>query len=395
MALRDDDGPVADHLQQQPLAIHEWGSYEGVRTGVAEIGGPCSHRARPGLDGGRRRHHVGEVKLPWLGPVSLTGFQNAWFFLFLLIVLLVVGAYVAQQFARRRRVLRFANMEVLERVAPPRPSRWRHVPTILLATSLVLLTTAMAGPTSDVRIPLNRAVVMLVIDVSESMDATDVSPTRLAAAKVAGKQFADELTPAINLGLVEFAANATLLVAPTTNRAAVKSAIDRLVPAPKTATGEGIFTAMQAIATVGAVLGGGDGPPPARIVLESDGAENVPLDPNAPQGAFTAARAAKSQGIEISTISFGTPDGTVEYQGATIPVPVDDQTLQKICEITGGQSFHADSLESLKRVYETLQRQIGYQTVKGDASLPWMLLGALVLGGAVLAGLLLNRRLPS
>ena len=84
-----------------------------------------------------------------------------------------------------------------------------------------------------------------------------------------------------------------------------------------------------------------------------------------------------------------------EYQGATIPVPVDDQTLQKICEITGGQSFHADSLESLKRVYETLQRQIGYQTVKGDASLPWMLLGALVLGGAVLAGLLLNRRLPS
>ena len=213
-------------------------------------------------------------------------------------------------------MLRFANMEVLARVAPASSGRWRHVPTILLVTSLVLLTTAMAGPTSDIRIPLNRAVVMLVIDVSESMASNDVPPNRLAAAQEAGKQFADQLTPAINLGLVEFAANATLLVPPTTNRGAVKSAIDGLLPLPKTATGEGIFTALQAIATVGAVMGGGEGPPPARIVLESDGAENVPLDPNAPQGAFTAARAAKSEGVQISTISFGTPYGTVVYNGA-------------------------------------------------------------------------------
>ncbi|CDO87278.1 hypothetical protein AWC29_17935 [Mycobacterium triplex] len=335
------------------------------------------------------------MKVPLLGPVSLTGFQHGWFFLVLLAVLLVIGLYVLQQFARRRRVLRFANMEVLERVAPTRLSRWRHIPTILLAVSLVLLTTAMAGPTTDVRIPLNRAVVMLVIDVSESMAATDVAPNRLAAAQEAGKQFADELTPAINLGLVAFAANATLLVSPTTNRGAVKAAIDGLQPAPKTATGEGLFTAMQAIATVGAVMGGGDGPPPARIVLESDGAENVPLDPNAPQGAFTAARAAKAEGVQISTISFGTPDGTVLYQGATIPVPVDDQTLQEITKITDGQAFHADSLESLKQVYSTLQRQIGYETVKGDASLAWLLLGTVVMAGAVLAGLFLNRRLPA
>lgn len=335
------------------------------------------------------------MKVPLLGPVSLTGFEHAWFFLFLLAVLLLIGIYVVQQFARRRRVLRFANMEVLERVAPTRLSRLRHIPTILLATSLVLLTTAMAGPTTDIRIPLNRAVVVLVIDISESMASTDVAPNRLDAAKEAGKQFSDQLTPAINLGLVAFAANATLLVSPTTNRAAVKAAIDGLQPAPKTATGEGIFTALQAIATVGAVMGGGDGPPPARIVLESDGAENVPLDPNAPQGAFTAARAAKAEGVQISTISFGTPDGTVVYQGATIPVPVDDQTLQEICKITDGEAFHADSLESLKSVYTTLQRQIGYETVKGDASLAWMLLGAVAMAGAVLAGLLLNRRLPA
>jgi Ca-activated chloride channel family protein len=335
------------------------------------------------------------MKLPLLGPVSLAGFQHAWFFLFLLAVLLVIGIYVVQQFARRRRVLRFANMDVLERVAPSHPGRWRHLPTILLATSVVLLTTAMAGPTSNVRIPLNRAVVMQVIDVSESMASTDVAPNRLAAAQEAGKQFADKLTPAINLGLVEFAANASLMVAPTTNRDAVKAGIDTLKPMPKTATGEGIFTALQAIATVGSVMGGGEGPPPARIVLESDGAENVPLDPNAPQGAFTAARAAKDQGVQISTISFGTPYGTVEYEGANIPVPVDDQTLRKICEITDGQAFHADSLESLKDVYTTLQHQIGYETVNGDASAAWMLLGAVVMAGAVLAGLLVNRRLPA
>src|ERR1700739_175888 len=335
------------------------------------------------------------MKLPLLGPVPRAAFRHAWFFLFLLAVLLVIGIYVVQQFARRRRVLRFANMDVLERVAPRHPGRWRHLPTILLATSLVLLTTAMAGPTSNVRIPLNRAVVMLVIDVSESMASTDVAPNRLAAAQEAVKQFADQLTPAINLGLVEFAANASLLVAPTTNRDAVKAGIDTLKPMPKTATGEGIFTALQAIATVGSVMGGGEGPPPARIVLESDGAENVPLDPNAPQGAFTAARAAKDQGVQISTISFGTPYGTGEHEGATIPVPVDAQTLQKICEITDGQSFHADSLESLNQVYSTLQRQIGYETVKGDASLAWMILGAVVLAGAVLAGLFLNSRLPA
>jgi Ca-activated chloride channel family protein len=172
------------------------------------------------------------MKLPLLGVVSLTGFQNAWFFLFLLAVLLVTGIYVALQYARRRKVLRFANMEVLERVAPLRTGRWRHVPTILLATSLVLLTTAMAGPTSDIRIPLNRAVVMLVIDVSESMASNDVPPNRLAAAQEAGKKFADELTPAINLGLVEFAANASLLVSPTTNREAFSP---RCRPSPRSA----------------------------------------------------------------------------------------------------------------------------------------------------------------
>ncbi len=335
------------------------------------------------------------MTLPLLGPMTLSGFEHKWYFLFLLVVLGLIGLYVVVQMARQRRMLRFANMELLESVAPKRPTRWRHLPAILLISSLLLLTVAMAGPTHDVRIPRNRAVVMLVIDVSQSMRATDVSPNRLAAAQAAAKQFADELTPGINLGLIAYAGTATVLVSPTTNRDATKAALDKLQFADRTATGEGIFTALQAIATVGAVIGGGDEPPPARVVLFSDGKETVPSNPDNPKGAFTAARTAKDQGVPISTISFGTPYGYVEINDQRQPVPVDDDMLRKIAELSGGEAFTASSLDQLREVYADLQQQIGYETIKGDASVGWLRLGALVLALAALAALLINRRLPN
>jgi Ca-activated chloride channel family protein len=335
------------------------------------------------------------MNIPLLGPMSLTGFEHTWYFLFLLVVLVLVGLYIAAQLARQRRVLRFANMELLESVAPQRPNRWRHLPAVLLVASLVLFTIAMAGPTRDVRIPRNRAVVMLVIDVSQSMRATDIEPNRLAAAQVAAKQFADELTPGINLGLIAYAGTATVLVSPTTNRDATKQAIDKLQVADRTATGEGIFTALQAIATVGAVIGGGDTPPPARIVLFSDGKETVPSNPDNPKGAYTAARTAKDQGVPISTISFGTPYGYVEINDQRQPVPVDDETMKKVAQLSGGQSYSASNLSELKGVYSTLQQQIGYETIRGDASTGWLRLGSLVLALAALAALLINRRLPN
>ena len=335
------------------------------------------------------------MTLPWLGPMTLSGFEHVWFFLFLVVVLGLIGLYIVVQLARHRRMLRFANMELLESVAPKRPSRWRHLPAILLVASLLMFTVAMAGPTYDVRIPRNRAVVMLVIDVSQSMRATDVSPSRLAAAQDAGKQVAGQLTPGINLGLIAFAGTATVLVSPTTNRDATKNAIDKLQLADRTATGEGIFTALQAIATVGAVIGGGDQPPPARIVLMSDGKETVPSNPDNPKGAYTAARTAKDQGVPISTVSFGTPYGYVEINGQRQPVPVDDETLKKMAELSGGDSYNASSLEQLKQVFTNLQQQIGYETIKGDASVGWLRLGAVVLALAALAALLINRRLPN
>jgi len=335
------------------------------------------------------------MTLPLLGPMTLSGFEHPWFFLFLFAILGLIGLYVVVQMARQRRILRFANMELLESVAPKRPTRWRHLPAILLVSSLVLLTIAMAGPTHDVRIPRNRAVVMLVIDVSQSMRATDVAPSRLVAAQEAAKQFADQLTPGINLGLIAYAGTATVLVSPTTNREATKNAIDKLQLADRTATGEGIFTALQAIATVGAVIGGGDEPPPARIVLMSDGKETVPSNPDNPKGAFTAARTAKDQGVPISTVSFGTPYGYVEINEQRQPVPVDDEMLKKIAELSGGNAYTASSLEQLKEVFTNLQEQIGYETIKGDASVGWLRLGSLVLALAALAALLINRRLPN
>jgi Ca-activated chloride channel family protein len=236
---------------------------------------------------------------------------------------------------------------------------------------------------------------MLVIDVSQSMRATDVAPNRMAAAQEAAKQFADELTPGINLGLIEYAGTATVLVQPTTNREATKVGLDKLQFADRTATGEGIFTALQAIATVGAVIGGGDKPPPARIVLFSDGKETMPTNPDNPKGAYTAARTAKDQGVPISTISFGTPYGFVEINDQRQPVPVDDETMKKVAQLSGGNAYTAATLQELKEVYATLQEQIGFETIKGEASVGWMRLGSLVLAVAALVAVLINRRLPN
>src|SRR4029079_6919373 len=158
-------------------------------------------------------------------------------------------------------------------------------------------------------------------------------------------------TPGINLGLIAYAGTASVLVQPTTNREATKVALDKLQFQDRTATGEAIFTALQASATVGAVIGGGDTPPPARIVLFSDGKETVPSNPDNPKGAFTAARTAKDQGVPISTISFGTPYGYVEINGQRQPVPVDDTTMKKVAELSGGSTYNASNLEELKQVY--------------------------------------------
>ncbi|SDF31092.1 Ca-activated chloride channel family protein [Lentzea fradiae] len=321
--------------------------------------------------------------------MSFSNFVAPWWFLLLVLVALLGAGYVVAQRVRRKRVLRFTNLELLERVAPKR-ERWsRHVPAAFLLVALALLTVALAGPTSEQRVPRNRATVMLVVDVSLSMKATDVKPSRLEAAQVAAKSFAEGLTPGINLGLISFAGSATVLVAPTTDRAAVSQSIEGLKLAQSTATGDALVAAMASIDSFGKVVGGAEGPPPARIVLMTDGKETVGT-----RKAFDAAEDAKKAGTPISTISFGTEDGVVDIEGRQQSVPVDDDSMKEIAKISGGEFFKAASAEELRRVYDTLGEQIGYEKKQADASKPWLLLGTITTMIAAAAALLLGQRLP-
>lgn len=319
---------------------------------------------------------------------------SPWWLLVLFAVAGLVGGYVFMQRRRKERALKFANLDLLNSVAPKTTNRSQHVPIALMVIALIVLTVAMAGPQADRKIPRNKATVMLVIDVSRSMDATDVAPTRLKAAQEAGKKFADELTEGINLGLISFAGTATTLVSPTPDRTAAKTAIDKLRLDDKTATGEGILAALSQIQTLNAVLGGDKGAPPAQIVLLSDGKETVPDDPDDPRGAFTAARKAKEEKIPVNTISFGTRGGTVDLEGDRIPVPVDDDSLRRIAQLSGGKFFTASSLDELNQVYGNLQDRIGYETRRGDASRPWLIAGTLIVLLAVISAVAINRRLP-
>jgi Ca-activated chloride channel homolog len=327
------------------------------------------------------------VSLPGIGPLPLYGFQRPGMLLFALVPLALLALYVIVQARRRHRLRRFTEADVPQ-------SLWRHVPIAVSLLCLALLTIALATPTHDMRIPRNRAVIMLVIDMSQSMRATDVEPNRLKAAEQSATQFASQLTPGINLGLVGFAGTPYLLVPPTPQHQATIEALKKLEFADGTATGEAIFTALHAIGA--AAVQGGDKPPPARIVLLSDGGENKPQDPGDPHdGAYTAARLAKDQGVPISTISFGTKTGSIELDGQRVNVPVSTDQMKKIAQLAGGQSYTATNVDQLSKDYDAIENEIGYRTVPGPGSSGWLRLGVITALIATALSLLVNRRLPT
>ena len=326
--------------------------------------------------------------------MSLSEFQHPLWLILLVVPLALVVGYVIALRSRKRRTVRFGNFGALRAVDRGGRRWFTHLPAVLLIVSLLALVVALAGPQKEQKVPRNRATVMLVVDVSLSMESTDVSPSRLEAAQQAATTFAGNLTQGVNLGLVSYAGTASMLVAPTTDRGPVVRAIDRLRLDERTATGEAIYTATQAITTFTESLGGPDQAPPARIVLLSDGKETVPTDPTEERGAFTAAERAKESGIPVSTISFGTLYGTVDIQGRPQPVPVDDASLRTIAELSGGDFFTASSLEELDSVYRTLEEQIGYEWKKADASRPWLITGSLLAMLAAAGSLVTHRRIP-
>ncbi len=292
-----------------------------------------------------------------VGPQSgqqFTFLAPAWLWLFVLLAAMVT-AYVVQQFLRRRYALRFSTLSLLRSVAPRRPGWRRHLAATLMFFCLGWGIIALARPAGEVREPTQVGTVMVAIDVSLSMQSTDIKPTRLRAAESAATDFVSDLPPSFNVGLVSFSGVASVLVPPTQQHQLVVQGISELQLADSTAIGDGIVACLQAIKIVKGQNGGKS--PPAAIVLLSDGATNMGT-PN-----DQAAADARVQGVPVSTVALGTPNGTVTIDGQTTPVPVDGPALQRIANQTGGEYFRSTSASQLHSIYSHLRQQLGFKTV--------------------------------
>ena len=314
-------------------------------------------------------------------------FQAPIWLLALLGIAALVGYYVLVQRRRKAYAARFTNVALLGSIMPKRPGWRRHVAFGVLALGLATLVVSLAVPSTVVRVPREKATVVMAVDVSLSMQATDIAPDRFRAMQTAAKEFVEVLPERINLGLVSFAGTATTVVPPTTDRPQVANAIENLDLAESTAIGEAIFTSLTTIENFqSTVETRGEEPPPARIVLLSDGTNTVGRENTQ---AIDAARAA---GVPVSTIAFGTDYGTLDLDGEIVPVPVDRAALEKIADETGGSYSEAVSAAELEQVYADLGSQIGYTDEPKDVSAWFVRAGVVVaLLGVVLSLLWTNR----
>lgn len=310
-------------------------------------------------------------------------FQHPLLLLALLAVPLVAAAVV---WWRRRRPVEgvpFPDLDLIAR-ADPGPRRRRHLPLALALLALAGFTFALARPQVFRDQPRERATIVLAVDVSGSMSATDVDPYRLRAAQDAAATFADEVPRQFQVGLVSFSGQANLLVAPTTDRSALKRAIEGLRPEGATAVGEAIETSLAAIRAAQGTTEDGGTLEAARIVVLSDGATTVGIPPS------LAADDAKQAGVPVFTVALGTPDGTLS-DGT--PVPPDPDGLKQISDITGGSAYESTDAESVSAVYQRLGSFIGTQRVRSEVTAWPAGLAALLLVMAGVAAWRLGPRL--
>jgi Ca-activated chloride channel family protein len=314
-------------------------------------------------------------------------FLVAWRLWLLLAVGALTGAWLASLRRRRQDTIRFTNVALLDVVAPERPGWRRHLPAVLWLVALAVLILGFARPARDVRIGRDRATVLLAIDVSLSMEATDVDPSRLEVARDAAIDFVEEVPDEVDLGLVVFSGSATVAVAPTEDHEAVTTAIEDAELAEGTAIGEAIFAGLDAIADAPPADDGA--PIPGRVVVLSDG-ETTQGRPNE-----EAAAAAAEASVPVDTIAFGTPDGTIEGpDGSEEPVPVAPEPLREIATATGGEFFEADSMDALTEVYQDISTEVGYETEERDVSAWFIGLGLVLLAAAGTLSLMWSQRLP-
>ena len=304
----------------------------------------------------------------------------------LLLVAALAVAYVVQQRRKPAYALRFSELDLLASVLP-RSAAWkRHVPAVLVLLALAALTTAFAQPTGEVEVPRERATVVVALDVSLSMLADDVSPDRITAAKRSAADFVEGLPDRFDVGLVSFSGRAGVVVPPTRDHAAVAAAVQGLELDEATAIGDAVLASLQAVSSV--AVAPGEEPPPARIVLLSDGTNTAgrPLS--------YAAEQARSAGVPVSTIAYGTADGTVRVGGELIPVPVDADALERLADATDGTAFTAASGEELREVYDDIGGQVGTTTEVREITARFAGVALALTVAAVAAALAWGARLP-
>jgi Ca-activated chloride channel homolog len=275
--------------------------------------------------------------------------------LILLVIPLLVLAYIFASRRKNRRGMRFTNTSMLD-VVVPKQSQWRrHLAVALSLLSLITLTAAFARPKTQVDVPRERATVVLVIDASLSMQATDVKPTRLDAAKEAAIEFVARLPEKYNVSVVSMAGSAAVLVPPTTAHNTVENAIRSIRLQDSTAIGEGIATGLAALRQAPKDPDDPNSVAPGAIVLLTDGKNTTGRAP------LQAAADAKAAKVPVYTIAYGTENGYVDLDGKREPVPVDHEAMREIATVTGGRYFAAATAEELKTVYENIGSDVGYE----------------------------------
>ncbi|MGI8865040.1 MAG: VWA domain-containing protein [Solirubrobacteraceae bacterium] len=281
----------------------------------------------------------------------------------LLAIPLVLRWYLGQQRQRGRAAAAFVAKPLIPSVAPASPGWRRHAPMLAFALALAVLILAAARPQRSVAVPVTDGAVMLVDDVSSSMAATDVAPSRLGAAERAAGNFIASVPAAIRVGLLEFNDKPILLQSPTTDHSLARSALGQLHPGGHTAIGDAINRAAGLLTSLRTPTGKR---PPGAIVMLSDGTSTTGADP------LAAARQAASQHIPIYTVALGTQHGTItarhRAKTVTIPVPLSSQELGQIARLSGGREFTVADAGGLSAVYAHLAAALGHKQVKREIS---------------------------
>lgn len=309
----------------------------------------------------------------------------------LVLVPAALAAYVRLERRRRAQAGAFANPALIPNLLARSPGRLRHLPPALALLAIAVIATGLARPHAKVSVPREEATVVLALDVSHSMFATDVKPSRLAAAQKAVRAFVARLPEGYRLAIVSFAQTANVVLPPTANRELAERSLAALRFGDGTALGDGIARAVQVAERVHGASGKR---PPAAIVLLSDGAQTI-----GSRLPLVAARRARALKIPISTVALGTAAGVVQVRNdegflERVTVPPDPKTLRQVAATTGARFYEAPDGARLQAVYEELGSRVGRVKEEREITAAFAAAGALLLLGAGASSALLFGRLP-